>query len=184
MSLQQCNKVCANIEQNFSVAEQTRARANIGFISPIAGFQSVLYETTHIITADDIQYNRVIFSGIQLPDIIRNATGKSFLTEAIIHIAEAPGDYYSNNKINGDHTVRMELYISGQSSGVPEGRSITLMSDVGGAVTSTIATTIGFEVPSTSLLSTYDLYVWADEDTLIQDARLWITIGVRYVQEL
>lgn len=177
MSLQQCNKVCANIEQNFSVAEQTRARANIGFISPIAG-QEQWYNGQHTVDASEASGNFVMVQLPQMPSIIRNATGRRFIANALVHITEVING--GNYKISGSHAISLELRQSGSRL---LGEKMCIISDLGGRWGPTLATTIKFEISSSDDSTSY-LYLFSSPSVILEGTTLSIDVQLQYVQSL
>ena len=183
MSLQQCNKVCVNIEQNFSGAEQTRARANIGMISPVAG-QEQWYNGQHTVGSDEANNNVVMVQLPQMPSIIRNATGRTFIAKAMVHITEVKnGDNY---KIGGSPAIALELRQSGNRL---LGATMCIITDLGERWSPTLATTIQFNISSSDDSTLYlylypPLHVNPELHVIPEGTILSIDVQLQYVQSL
>ena len=177
MSLQQCNKVCANIEQNFSVAEQTQARANIGIISPLAG-QEQWYNGQHTVDSTEADANYVMVQLPQMPSIIRNATGRRFIANALVHITEVING--GNYNISGSHAISLELLKEGSRL---LGETMCIISDLGGTWGPTLASTIKFEISSADDSISY-LYLFSSQSVIPAGTTLNIDVRLQYVQSL
>lgn len=182
MSLQQCNKVCANIEQNFSVAEQTRARANIGMISPIAGTATWCQALEHTVdeseAPNEISGTYVLVQLPQMPAVIRNTTGKNFIAQAVVHIREIESG--GNYKIGGSHAIMLELL----RSSTRVGDTMCLMTDLGELIMPQLATTITFSTSSSDAENTYKLMMTASPNVIPVGTILKFDVDLQYVQSL
>ena len=175
MSLQSCNKICVNIEQNFSTQEQATARHNIGIDTPFAG-QVVWYQDTHTASATEAA-NRVV--SIQFPAIstvLSNTTGKSFTAEAIIRVTDTTAGGFN---ISGTNAVNLDLY-RGSSSRV--GNTLCIMSDLGGNYVPTLTGTIPFSFSSFDVANTFRLDMYFSPDLISSGTSLSVTVYLRYVQ--
>ena len=183
MSLQQCNKVCANIEQNFTTAEQTRARANIGIISPLAGTATWCQALEHTVTAEEASVNEVSGTYVlvqlpQMPAVIRNTTGKNFIAKAVVYIREIESG--GNYKIGGSHAILLELL----RSSTRVGNTMCLMTDLGETIMPQLATTITFSASSSDAENTYKIRMSASPGVIPVGTILKFDVDLQYVQSL
>lgn len=175
MSLQSCNKICVNLEQNFSAQEQETARHNIGIDSPVAG-QVLWYQDTHTVSATEAT-NRVV--SIQFPAIstvLSNTTGKSFTAEAIISVTDATA---GGSRIPGTNAVNLDLY---RGSSSIAGNTLCIMSDLGGSYPPTLTATIPFSFSSSDVANTFSLDMYFSRDLISSGTGLSVTVYLRYVQ--
>ena len=172
MSLQSCNKICVNIEQNFSSAEQATARHNIGIDSPVAG-QVLWYQDTHTISATEAT-NRLV--SIQFPaisNVLSNTTGKTFIAEAIISVTDA------SFSIPGTNAVNLDLVMDSSSL---VGITLCIMSDLGETHVPTLTALIPFSFSSSDVSNTFRVDMYFPPNLISSGIDLAVTVYMRYVQ--